>query len=162
MIRALCLMACLAGPALAQEIEVTPLPGAEDLFSPEADQETLERDWEKGVLIPLNRDAAPEEAREQVARGSAAVLRTLDKLTGDVRDVTLAVSETATVGRMQVALGECRYPVQNPAGNAYAYLTIREDGDQEPDFTGWMIAQAPALNALDHPRYDVWVMRCNT
>ena len=162
MIRALCLTMCLTVPAAAQEIEVTPLPGAEDLFSGEEDQETLEQDRENGILIPLNPDSDPEEAREKVARGSAAVLRTLDKLTGDVRDLTLPVGETGTVGRMQVTLGECRYPVQNPAGNAYAYLTIREAGDQNAAFAGWMIAQAPALNALDHPRYDVWVMRCNT
>lgn len=162
MIRALCLTVCLAAPVAAQDIEVTPLPGAEDLFSGETDQETLQQDWENGVLIPLDPNADPEEAREKVALGSAAVLRTLDRLTGDVRDVTLAVSETGTVGRLQITLGECRYPVQNPAGNAYAYLTIREAGDQNADFSGWMIAQAPALNALDHPRYDVWVMRCNT
>ena len=29
-------------------------------------------------------------------------------------------------------------------------------------FAGWMIADSPALNALDHPRYDVWVLRCIT
>lgn len=162
MIRLLCLTACLAGPALAQDIEVTPLPGAEDLFSGEEDGETLQEDWQNGVMIPLGPDASSDDVREKVARGSAAVLRTLDKLTGDVSDVTLPVGESGTVGRLQVTLGECRYPVQNPAGNAYAYLTIREEGDQDADFAGWMIAQSPALNALQHPRYDVWVMRCNT
>ncbi|MEC8294787.1 MAG: DUF2155 domain-containing protein, partial [Pseudomonadota bacterium] len=29
-------------------------------------------------------------------------------------------------------------------------------------FRGWMMASAPALNALDHARYDVWPLRCNT
>ena len=162
MIRTLCLVACLATPVAAQEIEVTPLPGAEDLFSGDDDAEQLEQDRENGILIPLNSDNDPEETREQVTAGSAAVLRMLDKLNGDVTDVTLEVGETATLGRMEVNLRECRYPVQNPAGNAYAYLTIREEGDQQTDFDGWMIAQAPALNALEHPRYDVWVMRCNT
>ncbi len=28
-------------------------------------------------------------------------------------------------------------------------------------FSGWMIASSPALNALDNPRYDVWLLRCN-
>jgi len=32
----------------------------------------------------------------------------------------------------------------------------------KPVFKGWMIASSPALNALDHPRYDVWVLRCIT
>jgi hypothetical protein len=31
-----------------------------------------------------------------------------------------------------------------------------------PVFSGWMIASSPALNAMDHPRYDVWLLRCQT
>ncbi|MGB0800115.1 MAG: DUF2155 domain-containing protein, partial [Planktomarina sp.] len=27
---------------------------------------------------------------------------------------------------------------------------------------GWMVASSPALNALEHPRYDIWVLRCKT
>lgn len=27
-------------------------------------------------------------------------------------------------------------------------------------FTGWMFASSPAINALEHPVYDVWVMDC--
>ncbi|MGB1970407.1 MAG: DUF2155 domain-containing protein, partial [Paracoccaceae bacterium] len=27
-------------------------------------------------------------------------------------------------------------------------------------FMGWMVASSPALNPLDHRRYDVWVLRC--
>ena len=161
MIRALALAFCLAGPVAAQDIQVTPLPGAEDLFSGEDDGDIMKQDWENGILIPLGEDE-PEEERESVAEGTSAVVRGLDKLNGTVTDLTLAVGETQSLGRLQVTLGECRYPVRNPVGNAYAYLTIREAGDQEADFSGWMIASAPALNALEHPRYDVWVMRCNT
>ncbi|MFQ5562656.1 MAG: DUF2155 domain-containing protein [Parvularculaceae bacterium] len=29
-------------------------------------------------------------------------------------------------------------------------------------FTGWMFASSPALNALEHPVYDVWVIDCKT
>lgn len=29
-------------------------------------------------------------------------------------------------------------------------------------FRGWMFASAPALNALEHPVYDVWVIDCRT
>ena len=27
-------------------------------------------------------------------------------------------------------------------------------------FSGWMLASSPALNALEHPVYDVWVLDC--
>jgi hypothetical protein len=32
--------------------------------------------------------------------------------------------------------------------------------DETALFEGWLIASAPALNAMDHPRYDVWALRC--
>ena len=158
--RAICCMATLclwAGTGTAQQM----IPGAEDLFSGEVDEEQLQDDWENGVLGPLGSDVTTEQ-RDRVEQSGAVVLRGLDKLTGDVGDIEVAVGETASVGRLQVTLGECRYPVTNPNGNAYAYLVIREPGAQEASFAGWMIAASPALNALEHPRYDIWVMRCRT
>ncbi len=105
---------------------------------------------------------APAGAQEAVSSAPGAVLRELDKLTGSVRDAPLRVGETAALGRLRVTLGACRYPRDNPSGNAYAYLVIRDAESETPVFEGWMIASSPALNALDHPRYDVWVMRCAT
>ncbi len=113
------------------------------------------------ALTALALLAAGAASAESVSLGNGAVLRVLDKLTGDVRDLELANGGAAPVGRLQLELGECRYPEGNPSGDAYAYVIVRGDGT-EPVFSGWMIASSPALSALDHPRYDVWVIRCNT
>jgi len=86
----------------------------------------------------------------------------MDKVSGAVVDFELTPGQTKQLGRIQVTLGECRYPAGNPTGNAFAYLVIRNAGVETPSFRGWMIAASPALNALDHPRYDVWVLRCIT
>jgi hypothetical protein len=102
-----------------------------------------------------------KEQREEVTSAPGGVVRGLDKLTGAVGDVALTRGETGEFGRIQITLGDCRYPTANPAGDAYAYLVIREAGEEEPDFAGWMVASSPALNPLEHPRYDVWVLRCN-
>ena len=99
-------------------------------------------------------------ALAQVRSAPGAVLRQLDKLTGTVSDQTVAVGKTVAFGRLQITLGDCRYPADNPSGNAFAYLVIREAGAEAPTFDGWMVASSPALNALDDPRYDIWVMRC--
>lgn len=101
-------------------------------------------------------------AQEGAVQGTGAVLRALEKISGDTTDFTLAPGEQAEFGRMSIEMAECRYPAGDPAADAYAYLIIRERGTAEPVFTGWMIASSPALNALDHPRYDVWVLRCTT
>lgn len=93
---------------------------------------------------------------------TGAMLRQLDKLNGTVGDLGLAVGETGTLGRLRVRLGDCRYPEDNQGGEAYAWLTVTDPDQGTTLFDGWMIASSPALNALDHPRYDVWVIRCTT
>ncbi len=97
-----------------------------------------------------------------VATGTGAVLRALDKLNGTVEDIELPAGGAARFGKLRIELRECRYPEGNPAGDAFAFLTLTGAGHERPDFRGWMIASAPALNALDHHRYDVWVLRCTT
>ena len=94
--------------------------------------------------------------------GSGASLKGLDRLSGQVTDFDLASGQTALFGRIEVSLGECRYPEDNPTGEAYAWLTIRDPRAETTLFDGWMVASSPALNALDHKRYDVWVIRCTT
>lgn len=89
-----------------------------------------------------------------------ADLRVLDKLNGIVTDVSLRSGETATLGHLRVNLKECRFPRDNPNGDAYAELLVMYRDNETPAFEGWLIASAPALNAMEHPRYDVWVLRC--
>jgi hypothetical protein len=99
---------------------------------------------------------------QDVAIAPGAQLRGLDKINGDAIDMTLAAGETATLGNLDVTLGECRYPAGDAASDAFAYLTIRDPRSDQPVFEGWMIASSPALNAMEHRRYDVWVLRCKT
>ena len=101
-------------------------------------------------------------AQEEVERAGATILRGLDKTSGKTVDFEVPNGATAAFARLEVTVRECRFPAGNPSGGAYAFLTIREAAKSDLLFEGWMIASSPALNALDHPRYDVWVMRCNT
>lgn len=128
-----------AAPLAAQDIVVSPLDGS---------------------MIEIPEETAP--VRTPVRDAPAATLRGLDKVSGEVFEFALRTGEAAEIGRVSVALGECRYPEDNPNGEAYAWVEVTTDGEPTPDFAGWMIASSPALSALDHPRYDVWVIRCNS
>jgi hypothetical protein len=114
------------------------------------------------LLLSLGLAPTMAVAQQNVTVGDGAVLRTLEKISGNVTEFTLVNGESFEMGRMTVTLRACRYPPENPAGEAFAYLTIWEEGGDQPEFDGWMIASSPALNALEHPRYDVWVLRCKT
>lgn len=103
--------------------------------------------------------ATPLAAQIPTERAQGAILRTLDKVSGDVTDLRMLNGDAIRMGRLTVRLGECRFPPDNTQGEAYAWIDVDEEG--ESLFSGWMIASSPALSALDHPRYDVWVLRCN-
>lgn len=99
---------------------------------------------------------------QDVVTAPSGTLRWLDKISGITQDIEIAVGETQTHGRLAIKLDDCRYPVNDPASNAFAHLTIRDSLQEQPVFMGWMIATSPALSSMDHARYDVWVLRCKT
>jgi len=168
------LLALSASPAAAQIVvvpldpvdpsEVEPMPDSVESAEGEVielepfDLETLEP-LPPGSVVG---DEVITTEEDIVAAGTGARIRGLDKLAGTVEDFALATGETVGLGWLQITLGECRYPVENPSGDAYAWLVIREEAGEAPVFEGWMVASSPALNALDHARFDVWVIACTT
>jgi hypothetical protein len=107
-------------------------------------------------------DTGEEAVPDAVALGTGAVLRGLDKVDGQITDMALPNGMVAEIGRLSVELIECRYPEGESVVDAYALMTIRDIATSNILFSGWMLASSPALNALEHPRYDVWVLRCKT
>ena len=123
----------------------------------------------KWLLLPLTlalglpalaQDEATDPQEPEFGESSGAYLRFLDKLTGETGDVGLSLGQSAKFGRLIVQLDHCRYPTANPAADSEAHLTIIDETTTAVLFNGWMLASAPALSALDHPRYDVWVLSC--
>jgi hypothetical protein len=56
-----------------------------------------------------------------------------------------------------------RPPEEPPESAAFLEVLERKpDGTTQKLFSGWMFASSPALNALEHPVYDVWVVSCKT
>jgi hypothetical protein len=105
---------------------------------------------------------AAAAAAQEVASAPGAVLRALDKVSGEIEDIELSLGESRVFGRLAVTLGDCRYPLDDPASNAFAHLTIIDTTHQKTEFDGWMVAASPALSALDDPRYDLWLLRCSS
>lgn len=114
----------------------------------------------KRLVLTMAVVASPVLAQD-MADAPGARLRILDKLTGEVQDATLGRGQSLTTGRLTVQVDACRSPADNTVAEADAHLTIMDASSAEPVFNGWMLATAPALSALDHPRYDVWVLRCD-
>lgn len=118
------------------------------------------------VFLVLAAGQAVAAQSVQMSGGQAMVsvgqlhLRGLDTLNGTARDIDMRVGESARFGQLEITAEACRVPRDDPAGDAFAFLKIRDLREDIDRFSGWMFASSPALSALDHPRYDVWVVGC--
>ncbi len=95
-----------------------------------------------------------------------AVLRGLDKITARVTTFEVPVGQTARFGTLRITLDACskRPPEEPPETTAFLEIDEARPGEARTTrlFAGWMFASSPALSALEHPVYDVWVIDCKT
>lgn len=94
-----------------------------------------------------------------------AVLQTLDKITGRVRTVEAPIDQTIRFGTLDIMARTCRQRPPEEAPESAAFLEIREVKPGETPrtlYVGWMFASSPAVSALEHPVYDVWVIECRS
>lgn len=103
-----------------------------------------------------------ERPNSRTIEAGFATLRGLDKMTGEIETFDMRVGEERPYERLLITLDACRVPPPDEPEDAFVHVVIRDRREQEPAFSGWMLASSPALSALDHPRYDVWVLSCST
>ena len=124
--------------------------------APAPAQETLD-----DVIRRLMEQAPSDPAPQETERRAAVKLRGLDTFSGTVERFAVPVGGEVAYARLRVRALTC-LAVENGA-DAYAFLEITDSKTREAlAFRGWMIASSPALSALEHPRYDVWVESCST
>ena len=119
---------------------------------------------EDGITTSDLDPVGPETIENAVVteNGIGASLRMLDFLSGQVDELEMSEGQSIEKGFLTLELVECRFPAGSPNSDAFARLVITDRRDDSPRFNGWMVASSPALSALEHPRYDVWVIRCTT
>ncbi len=126
--------------------------------------ERLYRSGWLGLSALIVLAAAPVFAASEMIDRGGAVLGGLDKITARVSSFEAAIGETARFGTLLITIRACREAAPEDAPEAAAFLEIRDvkpDEDPESMFNGWMFASSPALSALQHPVYDVWVTGCS-
>lgn len=110
--------------------------------------------------------AAPSAAFAQ-----AAVLRGLDKITGHTRDITIPIGRTQSFGTLEIVPRACQKAAPEDTPEVKVFIEVWDkpvprDPKQAPERVkikeGWIFASSPALNALEHPTYDVWAIDCKS
>ncbi len=91
-------------------------------------------------------------------------LQSLDKTTARTMTFDARVGSTIKFGPLYIRIQACRKapPMEQPESAAFLQIWEVDLKTDEPEwvFSGWMFASSPALSAMDHPVYDVWVIDC--
>ena len=92
-----------------------------------------------------------------------AVLQALDKVTARITKLEVGVGRGIRFGSLLITVRDChKRPPEEPP-EVTAFLEIIDDKPGEKPlklFNGFMFASSPALSAMEHPVYDVWVIDC--
>lgn len=95
-----------------------------------------------------------------------ALLQILNKATARVSQIDAPVNVAVPVGRLDIIVRTCWQSRQSQQPEEAVLLEVYERKPQssrnESIFTGWMFASSPALSALEHPVYDITLIRCKT
>ncbi len=102
------------------------------------------------------------QAQGWVARPTAE-LQLLDKVTARVSTLRATVDQPAQFGTLSIRVAACSARPPEEVPDAAAWLEIRDGrrpAESQVVFRGWMFANAPGVNMLEHPVYDVRVLDC--
>ena len=84
-------------------------------------------------------------------------------MTAKISRLEVPLNETATFGALKVTPRVCysRAPTEPPKTTTFVEVEeMQLDGKEKRIFSGWMFADSPGLNAVEHPVFDVWLTDC--
>jgi hypothetical protein len=105
----------------------------------------------------------PSAVADRIENG-VAVFSALDKVTARISKMEARLGETVRFGSLKITPRTCysRPPTETPKTTAFVEVDeVQLDGQEKRLFTGWMFAESPGLNAVEHPVFDVWLTQCN-
>lgn len=103
------------------------------------------------------------EAQAAEIPTNTAQMQAMDKITGRVSVINVPVNAEVKFGSFSVLVRDCRTrsPEETPENFAFVDVADTVNGNEQVNiFKGWMLSSSPALNAIEHPVYDVWLLKC--
>ena len=114
-----------------------------------------------GLILGMN--AASWASPQPEVEWPSALLQGLDKITARVSTIEAPLGLTIRFGTLDIVVKRChkRPPEEPPETTAYLEIRERRQGESTHRlFSGWMFGSSPAVSAIEHPVYDVWVVDC--
>lgn len=92
-----------------------------------------------------------------------ALFAGLDKIMGVTTNFEAKIGEEVKFGGLIVKADVCNTTPITEDPKTATFVEIDEVGKDDKRvrlFSGWMFAESPGLNALEHPIFDVWLTGC--
>lgn len=102
-------------------------------------------------------------ARADRIENGVAVFAALDKVTARISKLEVPLGQTVQFGALKLTPRACYSRPPTDAPKTTSFVQIEEillDGKEKRLFSGWMFAESPGLNAVEHPVFDVWLTEC--
>ena len=105
----------------------------------------------------------PAVAQAEPIANPIAIFSGLDKILGQTTTFETKIGEVKKFGGLLVKADVCHSRPITEDPKTVAFVEVDEqgtDGTKKRIFSGWMFAESPGLNAVEHPLYDVWLVGC--
>ena len=105
----------------------------------------------------------PAPAAAQRIENTVAIFAALDKVTAKISKLEVPLNQTAKFGALKITPRACytRAPTEPPKTTTFVEVDeVMLDDKEKRIFAGWMFADSPGLNAVEHPVFDVWLTEC--
>ncbi len=99
---------------------------------------------------------------EEIATNMAE-MQAMDKITGRVSIIDVPVGGAVSFGSFSIVVRDCRTTTEEEIPENFAFVDVSDKSFNQEEyniFKGWMFSSSPAVNAVEHPIYDVWLLRC--
>lgn len=145
--------------SLESELNAPP-PQTETANEPEPQPEPQPQ---KDEAPSLDAQIDDEFVTGRMQETASITLQGLDKHTARVYIIDAPIGKVIEFGTLRILVHRCLESAPEDQPESKAFVVVSENKvDSEPQvlFSGWMFASSPAISALDHPVYDVWVKSC--
>lgn len=119
------------------------------------------------LLVGHGADGAAVAQMDEVqptVRKPFAMVRALDKITARTQVLPIRVGDAARFGTLAVQVRDCRStrPEQRPEDAIFLEIVDTPPGEPAREvYAGWMFSSSPAVAAMDHAVYDIWLVTCS-
>ena len=131
--------------------------------------EAIATDVPKSVAAAPIASAAAQSGIGTPLKDRVATIGLLNKRNNLTQDLLMKPGESRRIGNVIVKLASCERTLPwetPPETGAFVQVFVEERAGTSVSlawrkvFSGWLYKNAPSLNVVEHPVYDVWVKDC--